>query len=139
MPAAALACYLAVEAPFGATRRTRTKIHVADRYKGRELPVMERVTTETNAHFARVLPKPSDNWTSAAGVPNRSDLCRTSGVPLRGLATVPGAKGVQRMWAQLITVRLKPGREGDLPKLMADVFDGPPDFADLTVVYNKEY
>lgn len=43
------------------------------------------------------------------------------------------------MWAQLITVRLKPGREGDLPKLMADVFDGPPDFADLTVVYNKEY
>jgi len=62
------------------------------------------------------------------------------------------------MWAQLITTRLKPGHEDDLARLaeelnkieehdprrqeglqtvralMAEIFDGAPEFVDLTVV-----
>jgi len=108
-------------------------------------------------------------------------------------------EGGWRMWAQLITTRLKPGREGDLPRLiaeleaveqpgsgllrstalvdqkdplrvymlvvfeseekarareqdsrrqeglakaraiMAEIFDGPPEFADLTVANERVY
>jgi hypothetical protein len=54
------------------------------------------------------------------------------------------------MWAQLITTRVKAGREEKrrareedprrkeglqaAQKLMAEIFDGPPEFVDLTIV-----
>jgi hypothetical protein len=44
------------------------------------------------------------------------------------------------MWAQLIITRLKSGKEGDLPRLIAaratmeEIFDGAPEFVDLIVV-----
>ena len=58
------------------------------------------------------------------------------------------------MWAQMITARLKPGKESELPRLveqlrsaeqagsglaaardtMGEIFDGAPEFTDLTVI-----
>ncbi len=47
------------------------------------------------------------------------------------------------MWAQLITMRLKPGtRQESLVKVrdfMAEIFEGPPEFTDLTVLEETVY